>query len=478
MHLCCRATTHALVSLVAILLLTISTAMNSVALAATALVMGGTGHSLDISRDTQQFVRDYVGGALSSFLEKSGLCSGGNAGCSLVAVSTPEQFRFNTGLWDLTFDESVAAGQATLDSCMRSGNCAAASAPFTSTTDHFLDDTTYVVYGYSQSSTIATLQKRHLMADPIPGVNVHFVVTANPNRPNGGFLQRFAGLRLDALGVTFTGATPTNSDDLTTVDITRQYDGWSDFPTNPLNLLADINAVMGILLLHPFYYDVGAQVPQGQYGDTSYFLIPTPVLPMLMPLAAVPVIGMPLALTLDPVLRVLVEAGYNRTTSPGDPTTAQWQYFQPLTKVMENVNTAIRTGVDNGISYFTGTRPLGTQVPGPYGVGGPPVTAACTGSGCGGEATPAAATPVRLEDQLKPTARTRQGKPAVTVPAFTQAAPQPGAPTTRPSTASRPPAPGDDAGDSGKLNATPKPRPGAAAASTAASSGASGSVAK
>ena len=51
---------------------------------------------------------------------------------------------------------------------------------------------TFVVYGFSQSSTIATLEKRALAAEYAPGEgpDVSFVLIANGNRPNGGFLSR------------------------------------------------------------------------------------------------------------------------------------------------------------------------------------------------------------------------------------------------------------------------------------------------
>jgi hypothetical protein len=221
----------------------------------------------------------------------------------------------------------------------------------------------------------------------------------NPNRPNGGILERFHGLQIPVVGVTFNGATPTNSTDMATVDVSREYDGWSDFPTNPLNLLADINAVAGIYYLHGNYFNVGEPQLQGQYGDTTYYLIPTAVLPILMPLQQVPLIGPPLALTLDPVLRILVEAGYDRTINPGQPTPAQWLYFPNPISTAFNVAIAAPTGLDNGIGSFTGNRPFGTVVPGPYGVGGPPVNTGCAGTNCGDGPTPSAApnlTPVSL----------------------------------------------------------------------------------
>jgi hypothetical protein len=135
---------------------------------------------------------------------------------------------------------------------------------------------------------------------------VSFVLIGNPNRPNGGILERFEGLEIPILGVTFDGATPTNTD-FKTFDITRQYDGWSDFPTNPLNPFATANAMAGIYYLHGDYQSVGLgnALYQGSYGDTDYYMIPSQRLPLLMPLeeAGVP---SPVVTILDAPLRVLL----------------------------------------------------------------------------------------------------------------------------------------------------------------------------
>jgi hypothetical protein len=54
------------------------------------------------------------------------------------------------------------------------------------------------VYGYSQSATVATVEKRFLAQNPVPGTTVGFNLIADPNRPDGGILERFAGLGIDA----------------------------------------------------------------------------------------------------------------------------------------------------------------------------------------------------------------------------------------------------------------------------------------
>jgi hypothetical protein len=136
---------------------------------------------------------------------------------------------------------------------------------------------------------------------------------------------------------------------------------------------------MGSLFLHDRYFDIDTPaLLQGLYQDTTYYLAPTKLLPLLYPLAAVPAIGMPIAQLLDAPLRVLVDAGYDRTINPGQPTPAKYLYApNPITTAI-NLAVAIPTGWDDAISYVSGdplNRPFRTEPQPVYGVGGPPVYA-------------------------------------------------------------------------------------------------------
>lgn len=174
------------------------------------------------------------------------------------------------------------------------------------------------VFGYSQGAVVATAYKRdHL------GNGVDYVLVENPGRPNGGIFERFHGLYVPLLNIRFSGATPVGPDQSggTTVDIARQYDGWADFPKYPLNLLATANAVLGIIYLHgdtqdlddDAVIDIDKTDPRyyQQHGDTTYYLIPTKRLPLLMPLSGL----LPKSVLdkLDRPLRTLVELGYDRS---------------------------------------------------------------------------------------------------------------------------------------------------------------------
>ncbi|KDE98671.1 hypothetical protein Y900_006870 [Mycolicibacterium aromaticivorans JS19b1 = JCM 16368] len=375
------ATLAAFLSL--ILLSTSTAALKLLASGATVLVMGGTGHSLSPAEDTDQYVQDYIAGAVGNYVAPASTLGTGVPGgpYNTVAVITPEQSTPNNGT--LTFDQSVALGRQNLDNCIKATSCSyngqvGSVAPAAGDT--------FVVYGFSQSSTISTLEKRALAAEYAPGTgpDVSFVLTANGNRPNGGFLARgpegvTIPVGLPFGGSTFNGSTPTDTQYATT-DIAAQYDGWSDFPVNPLNLLAVANAMMGVDSLHlaGIYQDTSLTDPgvidQGQYGDTHYYLISTPVLPLLMPLEKLGPLGHAFADTLDAPLRVIIESSYDRTTSPGVPTSWNVTYLPNPVTFARNLVVSIPTGWDNGIQDLTGKRPFGTTRPGPYGVGGPDVT--------------------------------------------------------------------------------------------------------
>jgi hypothetical protein len=349
------------------------------ALTATALYMGGTEHPLSIPGDTPDYIAGYIEWASRDYVEPSGLCVGGQPGCAPLAVYSPEQFWPVTGLRAMSYDTSVAIGLANLGNCLRGSLCTVTDPPYTSTVSRQLDDSSYTVFGYSQSAAIASMAKSDLIAHPPVG-SVSFVFESNPNRPNGGILERFVGVHIPILGVTFNGATVTNSPQptpLTTVDMVHQYDPVADFPINPLNLVADLNALLGFFYEHP-EGQTGNPELQGQYQDSTYYLLPTATLPLLRPLQTIPLLGPLLATVLDPPLRVLVETGYDRTINPGAPTPAKYLYFPNPVTTAVNFVAAIPNGWDNGIAYLTGdpmNRPFGTTPAGPYGVGGPAVNA-------------------------------------------------------------------------------------------------------
>jgi hypothetical protein len=292
----------------------------------------------------------------------------GPAPAPVTAVQYPASIPlFSPGILVPGIDESIATGVKHLQA-----DSAADPAP--------------VVFGYSQGGAVVSEYKRAFdaaYADAVPDATVPrptFVMIGNIERPNGGFYERFAGLHVPFFDMTALGATPTHTagaatGQVTTYDITGQYDPVSDFPAYPLNALADLNSVMGFFYVHLNYsqLDMSGAVLQTQVGDTDYYMIPAKRLPLLLPLKAIGVPD-PILAALDAPLRVLVEAGYNRTVSPGSPTTAELMPKTNPVTVLRNFLAAIPTGIDDALQETGRGRPFHTTPAGPYGVGGPPVT--------------------------------------------------------------------------------------------------------
>jgi PE-PPE domain len=192
---------------------------------------------------------------------------------------------------------------------------------------------TSTVFGYSQSSTVASYVMEQLKADGVSQNDVNFLLVADPSNPNGGALERFAGfetlsghtvsdpLSLPSLGFVFDSATP--ADDYVTSIYSLEYDGFADFPRYPLNFLADLNAFLGIATLHGTYLNgfepgnggptaeqiANAILLPGSAADgttdslTNYYMIDeTPPLVELLP--------KPLQDLLGPDLTYLINLGY------------------------------------------------------------------------------------------------------------------------------------------------------------------------
>ncbi|KAA8968966.1 PE-PPE domain-containing protein [Mycobacterium sp.] len=220
-----------------------------------------------------------------------------------------------------------------------------------------------VMKGQSQSSTIAGMTMTDLAAQNVPDDKVSFVLTGDPNLPNGGLFERADGLYLPSLGITFNGATP--SDLYPTTIYTLEYDGFADVCQYPINALCDLNSILGILYVHPTYSQVvtpeqlAAAIPWPTEGPsmTDYYILPTADLPLLDPLRALPVVGNPLADLLQPDLEVLVNLGYGNPDygwSQGPANVPTPFGLFPSLADLEKVPAALVAGTQQGISDFVG----------------------------------------------------------------------------------------------------------------------------
>jgi hypothetical protein len=245
-----------------------------------------------------------------------------------------------SGLFDLTADQSLRAGADDLMKAIAAHG-----------------DGPLVIYGLSQGAGVANEGKRRLAAQYPAGTeapDIDFVLQGDPNLPNGGLVSRFPGLYIPILDLTFNGPALTDTS-FHTVEINRQYDGFSDFPLYPLNVVADLNAVFGVLYLHTNSFDVSlADDPETvhqKHGDTDYYFFESEDLPLFAPLRT---LGVPESVidVFEPFVREVVELGYDRSIQPWEPTPAR--LIPPLNpaKVTADLVNAIGEGISNAATLF------------------------------------------------------------------------------------------------------------------------------
>jgi hypothetical protein len=281
-----------------------------------------------------------------------------------VLVPTPESLS----------STSVPIGLADLQAAMAQQEAADPGQPF-------------LVEGYSQSAEIVVDEKTDLMqAGQIPDVTL--LMLGDPNRPDGGIDERFVGMDTPGLGMgDLTGAEPTDAG-IPTIDIANQYDFVADYPQFPINGLADLNAILGLIYAHGAYGDgvLPEEVPaiwppsaplSGPFadeyvlgsteivkqvdGDTTFYFIPTTELPLLDPLRS---LGVPESVLniFQPALQVIVEAGYDRSIPFGDPTPAELiPTIDPATFTLEFTNAVVQ-GANNAFQLFGAQLPDYAQI--------------------------------------------------------------------------------------------------------------------
>ncbi|SBS79229.1 PE-PPE domain protein [uncultured Mycobacterium sp.] len=374
-----RSVTVAVLAMVAAVVLAVtSTITAAVSLAAVALIVPGTGTP---NPAVPPLGTNYMQNAVDYYIQPL------DPACATVCI--PEPVPYIAQFWPFPFpgwggltgaklNVSVASGVQSLNTQI--GNVDPS------------DD--IVIFGYSQGATVSGLVKRQL-ADANGGVipdRISFVLIGDPNRPNGGIFERLANFgTVPILDATFGRPTPTDTTvlpDVNTTDIALQYDGIVDFPANPLNLLADLNAIAGFIYIHgsylsprgtqpstalPYGYTIPeleaamdcAQSPKNcqTYNDTLYITIPAKTLPIMQPLLDIgaatgtTALMKPIVDLISPVTRVLIETGYNRSNY-GQPT--PFTIFTPINPVTLTVDLA--TAVVQGIHDALGD--LGVSVPG------------------------------------------------------------------------------------------------------------------
>jgi len=184
-----------------------------------------------------------------------------------------------------------------------------------------------ILAGYSQGAIALTYGKLVLMsrpADQRPAPDdLTFLTIGDPTGPGG--IMRSLPFRVPVLGLSPVLVPETPYD---TVLVTGEYDGWSDFPDRPWNLISLANALIGTAYVHGGYEmipggldisDLPARnvsvATNSLGGQTTSYLIPTERLPLVQPLRDIGV-PEPFVAGLEASLKPIVDAGYARHDDP------------------------------------------------------------------------------------------------------------------------------------------------------------------
>ena len=169
-----------------------------------------------------------------------------------------------------------------------------------------------IVFAYSNGAQVAQqwlAQFANEPSAPSPA-DLTFVLIGNPTRADGG---------VDAP----SGGPVWPQSQYQVLDIAREYDWAADYPNNPSSpyyLLAVLNVFAGFFTIHADYTNVNINDPANAVwtvGNTTYVLVPTQTIPLLIPLQE-------LGINVDAMnaqLKPLVDSAYNRpvpfpTTAP------------------------------------------------------------------------------------------------------------------------------------------------------------------
>lgn len=316
--------------------------------AASVLVMGGTFTPAPAADEVARNIADFINPTLGLALTPA----------DATVVPYPASGGIVSGPGAPTINQSVAIGVENLEAAL-------AQTPGR-----------VIVFGFSQSTVVSMIEKERLeerRAAGLPAPDVTFVGIGVGNRPNGGIASRLEGLTIPIFDFTFNGPAPTDPEfGFTTFDIVREYDGLADFPLYPVNLLADVNALLGIVFVHARYDEVSVDpmspkylpgtVVQ-QYGDTTYYQIPTADLP-LFDLARI--FGVPESLIdiVEPTVKVIVDAGYDRTIPFGQPTGLRLAPALDPAKFATDLLASVGQGVANAVEAIAPPVPAAEGYPG------------------------------------------------------------------------------------------------------------------
>lgn len=358
------------VSLLSTALLGVVTAlMSAVSLAATALIVPGTG------TPDANVVEGFKENAQTRYLAPFSNCD--DATCTLDGINYPASF-FPLVIFPgwcepgrcETWNTSVGTGVDHLYTAL----------------DTMTDPEGFTLFGYSQGGAVVSNTLRRIakddpeLLDKISSV----VMIGNAYNPDGGLFTRLGFLpTIPFLDITFGPATPTDLGvDMTTIGF--EYDPVMYAPLYWGNPLAMFNAFAAFDNVHGYYLTPNGKGPNDPmaYGytdaelaailatgcpgaycrvdkfDNKYYMIPAKSLPMMnLIMSAVPEplrpFVKPLVDLTSPAAKVLIDLAYNWSGDPGQTRWLSILPFSPTTnwlKVSVDLAVAVVQGVSDAIN--------------------------------------------------------------------------------------------------------------------------------
>jgi diacyltrehalose acyltransferase len=250
----------------------------------------------------------------------------------------PKLFGPTASLATTSPGESIATGAENLDAAIKGGSGPAVS------------------IGLSEGTLVLDTEQARLANDPAapPPDQLSFTVFSDPTRGHGfghGFMAMFdPGTYFPIVGVTQREHVESQYD---TNVVVAEYDGVADFPDRPTNLLSVANAIFGAHYVHtPAAFTSPADVPpenirsstNSRGGTTTTFMLPSPQLPLTMPLRELGLHSE--ADQLDQALRPIVDEGYSRTDYTSTPvTTIDPEGQANIKAAMETIKSLLPPGI-------------------------------------------------------------------------------------------------------------------------------------
>jgi hypothetical protein len=363
-----RATFLAVLTfLAAIAIGIVSTLTAAVTLAATALIVPGTGtHNIQTVMGYKENARDrYITPA-------EPVCTA--ADCTLVGIPYPASF------WPIplpgwcpnlscdTWNASVGEGVTNLDTALT---------PYKDPTS----TEQVVIFGYSQGGAVVSHEMYNLAGlDPAIKDRLTVVTIGNIENPQGLWSRLSFLPTIPILNITFGPQLPTNIG-IKSTNYSFEYDPVGDAPLYWGNPFAMLNALAAFQYVHGNYLVPNSNDPTGElpygytpetlataiqnaphrtYQDATFVLIPQQgTLPIMQPFIDIAsatgttALVKPIVDLLSPLTKVLIDLGYDRTANPGIPQTLSILPFNPFQNwVAVGLNLIAATG--QGIQAFLG----------------------------------------------------------------------------------------------------------------------------